>query len=454
MDQHVLASAAMPRAGVNVVGHVTAPMGMGLSVRSIVQALVERGHEVALFDVDPGGGRKGRIEAFAPHIVATPQALPFDINLFVLNPPVLAHEVVAGQQFESLLTRERAINAAFTFWELPVLPKGWAKSLAVFDAVVAGSPFVRHVLQMHVSGTHVLEGKHPMLLPANVKADRVRFGLDEHAFVAVLSFDPSSDINRKNPFGAIDAFSAAFPRTESAQLVIKVNHSSGKVPMGSAAAEALSRLAQLARQDTRLVLIERDLDYSEALSLYASADVFLSLHRSEGLGLGLLETMGLGKPVVATGWSGNMTFMDWTTACPVQFSLVPVEASNWAYTEAMRGLDPYWAAADIDDAARWLRRLAINPELTKQIGAAAKAGFERYRAAAAELGFLDELLCIGNHIHSQEDPSSRSHAVKHRMDAARAQLRLDAQSRSGRSARALGDFYSRHIGWRFRGHGR
>lgn len=449
-DRDNSATTAAPRPGVNVVGHVTASMGMGLSVRSIVQALLDRGHQVAILDVDPGGGRKSRIDAFASHLVQTPEAMPFDINLFVLGPQVLAHDVVGDYYLASLLTRSGAINAAFTFWELPVLPQGWVKSLSVFDALVAASPFVRHVLQMHVPGTHVLEGKQPISLPGTVKQDRRRFGIDEHAFVAVLSFDPSSDIGRKNPFAAICAFKAAFPSTDAAQLVIKINHSSGQALKGSAAAQALSQLSQLSRQDARLVLIERDLDYAEVLSLYASADVYLSLHRSEGFGLGLLEAMGLGKPVVATGWSGNMAFMDWTTACPVRCGFIRVEASNWAYTEAVRELDPYWADADIEDAASWLRRLANSHDLRTEIGTAAKAGFERYRAAAAQLGFMDEILYVRDHIHSHNDPTARRVALEHAIDAARAQLRQDTRLRSGRAARALRDFYSRHIGWRFR----
>ena len=45
------------------------------------------------------------------------------------------------------------------------------------------------------------------------------------------------------------------------------------------------------------------------LSLMASVDCFVSLHRSEGFGLGMAQSMYLGKPVIATGYSGNMDFM-------------------------------------------------------------------------------------------------------------------------------------------------
>ena len=43
-------------------------------------------------------------------------------------------------------------------------------------------------------------------------------------------------------------------------------------------------------------------------ALTACADIVLSLHRGEGFGLVMAEAMLLGKPVVATGWSGNTDY--------------------------------------------------------------------------------------------------------------------------------------------------
>ena len=44
-------------------------------------------------------------------------------------------------------------------------------------------------------------------------------------------------------------------------------------------------------------------------ALFARADCYVSLHRAEGFGLTLAEAMALGKPVIATGFSGNTDFM-------------------------------------------------------------------------------------------------------------------------------------------------
>ena len=63
----------------------------------------------------------------------------------------------------------------------------------------------------------------------------------------------------------------------------------------------------------------------------SSCDAYVSLHRSEGIGLTIAEAMGLGKPVIATGWSGNTDFMDVSNAFPVGYRLVEIEENVGPY---------------------------------------------------------------------------------------------------------------------------
>ena len=134
--------------------------------------------------------------------------------------------------------------------------------------------------------------------------------------------------------------------------------------------------------------------YADVPSLYASADVFVSLHRAEGLGLGLMEAMALGKPVIATAWSGNMSFMNHTNACLVGYQLVPVQGSIDAYKANNFGRDSYWADPDLDQAARWMARLATDPNLRLRIGAKAAKDMRRYQKKAREASFVDEIRAI------------------------------------------------------------
>ena len=83
--------------------------------------------------------------------------------------------------------------------------------------------------------------------------------------------------------------------------------------------------------------------------------------------------MLLGKPVVATGWSGNTDFMDDTNAVPVSYRLAPSRDDRAVY----RGL---WAEPDVAEAARHLRTLADDPARRLALG---------LRARSSRLGRLD-----------------------------------------------------------------
>jgi glycosyltransferase involved in cell wall biosynthesis len=101
-------------------------------------------------------------------------------------------------------------------------------------------------------------------------------------------------------------------------------------------------------------------------ALIAGADVLISLHRAEGFGLSPAEAMALGTPVVATGFSGVLDFMDETNALLVPFRSIPVDDPQRIY----RG--QAWAEPDVDAAAEALRRLRDDAALPRRLAAAGR----------------------------------------------------------------------------------
>ena len=190
---------------------------------------------------------------------------------------------------------------------------------------------------------------------------------NNHSGLRILTvFAYDSGFDRKNPLGAVEAFRRAFTTEDDATLVIKAR---GRSQSGKPERHLQAAIAQAAN----IRLVSGDLSGPDYERLLDSADVFLSLHRSEGFGLPLAAAMLRGKPVIATAWSGNLAFMSDETACLIPARLIPARDDE---VSAYRHLNALWADPDIEVAAAWLRRLR-NPELRATIG---RAG-QRYATA-------------------------------------------------------------------------
>ena len=143
--------------------------------------------------------------------------------------------------------------------------------------------------------------------------------------------------------------------------------------------------------DQRIRIVSEILPPQQHAALLSSANAFVSLHRSEGFGMGLAEAMAMGIPVIATGWSGNMEFMDEASAMLVDFTLRAVRAGEYPHYEGCR-----WAEPDISHAARLMRQLQEDPLVGTNL---AERGRERVRShlniecsAIAMCSHIDDLM--------------------------------------------------------------
>jgi glycosyltransferase involved in cell wall biosynthesis len=361
----------VPNPGFNVIGFISANLGQGVAARTTVRLLLENKAPVSVVEVNPGFGRTGKDLSFEYLKKPGNASAPYPINLFHLNPP----------EFDSLfrkqppwLFNQDKLNVIIPFWELPVVPKSWLPALERTDLILAPSHFIEHMMATQVKRVSVRHYPQTVIVPSGVGPARPVFGLPEDAVLFVTSFEIMSDINRKNAVAVLDAFIRAFPGKNDVRLVVKVNN-----PQAHALfAPQLEMLHDLAEKDRRIILWEKDLSYAEVLSLYASCDVLVSLHRSEGLGLSPMEAMLLGKPVIATAWSGVMDFMNDRNSCPVPYTLVPIPLSSGsAYNVDYVGSQTVWAEPDIESAVAWMRRLANDPALRQAIGGAAAEHMRR-----------------------------------------------------------------------------
>ena len=284
-------SSADREGGINLIGYFRSEMGVGESVRCAASAARAVHLQVALKNVTDGVNRAND-DSFA----FESRRFPYPVNLFHVNADQ-ALSVVANIGPEFL---ERKYNIGYWAWELEEFPTRWLSSFAPFQEIWAPSTFCQEAIGRKAP-IPVVRMPHAIKVERKARLDRAAFSIPEDRFVFLTAFDFMSVPERKNPLAAIRAFREAFESSPSCHLVLKMNN----VPKpGHSLRDEIVR----ACSDLPVTIIDRTIDRDHVNCLVNVCDCFVSLHRSEGFGLMLAEAMYLGKPVIATAYSGNLDF--------------------------------------------------------------------------------------------------------------------------------------------------
>ena len=327
--------------GLNIVGYLRSELGVGESARLCVRAAEAAGIPYSLVDFTDWCPSRAEDHRLAHAITGEN---PYRVNLFHINadqmPLAFSH---LGRGFF-----EGHYNIGMWHWELPEFPDDWLDSFALLDEIWAPSQFVRNTLS-EKSPVPVVRMGHAVDFPVPTNLSRRDMNLPEEKFLFLMMYDMRSFQSRKNPEGVLEAFLKAFPEPKDAALVIKVMNS-------EVYPDEWAKLERRLARTPGVIVINRMLTRPEVYTLEALCDCFISLHRSEGFGLGLAESMFLGKPVIGTHWSGNVDFMNEHNSCPVGYRLVKLTRDHGPYRRGQ-----YWAEPDIEQAAGYMRKLVTDP---------------------------------------------------------------------------------------------
>ncbi|WP_170831328.1 glycosyltransferase family 4 protein [Jannaschia faecimaris] len=193
-----------------------------------------------------------------------------------------------------------------------------------------------------------------------------RFGFEDGVFVFLVAFDSFSFIQRKNPIGTLRAFAKAFEGVKNVRLIIKTqNRTKVTDPVQQ---EIWKTVDKMVEADDRIHVLDETLVYDDLLRLKQGSDCYVSLHKSEGWGFGMIEAMNLGVPVVATGYSGNMDFCTPETAWLVDYTEVELDPDDYIFVRPGQK----WAEPDVDDAARQLHAVFSDEDTRKARAEAAR----------------------------------------------------------------------------------
>jgi glycosyltransferase involved in cell wall biosynthesis len=241
-------------------------------------------------------------------------------------------------------------------WETNTIPPRWQQAFALVDEIWVYSRFMAENIGA-VAPVPVIALPPPVQRPQS-PAEPQRLGVPD-GFLFLFVFDYLSTVQRKNPVGLVEAFARAFAPEEGPQLLIKTINA----PLRPLADEEVLWAAH-GRPDVHL--IDRSLSAEELDGLMAACDCYVSLHRAEGFGLTMAEAMAIGKPVIATGYSGNVDFMNAENSYPVDYTIGLVGPESEIYPA-----DGEWAHPSVEHAAELMRRVVAEPEEAARIGARA-----------------------------------------------------------------------------------
>jgi glycosyltransferase involved in cell wall biosynthesis len=375
-----------PLDGVNVAGYLTAESGVGEAARGYVRALQQCGIPVALNNFDVAVGSRKADRSFSEFA----QNNPFAINLICIN----ADQLPAFVQNVGEGYFQGKYNIGVWWWELPDFPQENWSSFRWLDEIWVGSSFIQQSLSRY-SPIPIVRIPPAVSINPSVRAafsqsqqsQRHSLALPADEFLFLFMFDFFSGFERKNPLATVRAFKQAFKPSEPVRLVMKCINSQ----------KAANKLQQLqeAVGDARVTILDRYLSGAETTGLIAACDAYVSMHRSEGLGLPLVEAMLLQKPVIATGWSGNADFMTVSNSYPLPYKLIVNNTDVGPYRTGELWAEPDQAAAAQAMRAVFSTRAETESRLRmRQASVDAQTNFSEQAVAALINGRLAAIRCF------------------------------------------------------------
>lgn len=332
--------------GVNLCGFIRGEFGLGEATRILARILNSGKIMFSIVNYEILGVHRYTNHEWDSKIK---DEFIYNTNIMLIN----ADGIPEFFKTVSPKTKKDRYNIGFLYWELPEYPDSWVSAFDYFDEIWTASEFSAEAFRKKTA-LPVYCLPCCVTVDTNPDLDRKHFNLPEDKFLFLMMYDVRSMQERKNPKAVIDAFLKAFGDSEDVTLVIKIN--------GPNDWEFEDELIDSIKHRSNILLVIGTFDKIEVNSLINCCDAFVSLHRSEGFGLGPAEAMYLGKPAILTNWSGNKVYMTEDNCCPVNYKIIEIDKDYGPYKKGY-----HWAEPSSDHAAAYMRRLVEDQDYYDRI---------------------------------------------------------------------------------------
>ncbi len=368
-EGHRFEAAAMPRpetgteVDVQLIGPLAKASGLGQATRLSASILRETDLSVRGVDFDldnpapEGFSSDTMIEEYGPS----------KINIIHLN----AESIPLAFAYQPDVFSDR-YNIGYFFWELDRPAYCHYLGMDMLDEIWVSTEYGVEIYTPDSNGKPVINvGMCYEDIPDISKKDardfvNGKFLFNTQNYVCLVAFDSFSFVQRKNPVAVLQAFQKAFEGVPEARLIVKTQNRDSV--FDTVQMRLWDQVDAITSKDSRIVVLNETLTYNDLLRLKAGCDCYISLHKSEGWGFGMIEAMNLGVPVVCTAYSGNMDFCSDKTAWLVESTPSRLQLGEYIFVRN----GSMWVEPSVDHAAQQLRAAYDNPKKRLQKAKAAQ----------------------------------------------------------------------------------
>ena len=312
--------------GVNFTGPVEFINGLGTSARGYCNSIAHANVPFSVFPWKYGFEHLSKIE------IDYPRNNDFPINLIHLNLDLLALGYLDTAPLNRIVVPGK-YNICILYWELTSIPQEWHEILGRFDEIWCASSFMARAID--AVSSRPVRVLRPALDLSGITGnkDRKSFGLPLNTYIFFYAADAGGIMPRKNPESFIKAYINEFPPDGKTCCLMKINNT-------KLAKKEMQQMSSIAADREDVIFIKDTLSNEDMSSLFRIMDCYVSPHRSEGLGLTILEAMTEGKPVIATRYGGVTDFVTQDTAFPIAHNLVETDQDCSPYPVGYIWADP------------------------------------------------------------------------------------------------------------------